>query len=268
MQVARTLYKFKFRGVSASVNGLLNRRFKRPINNLSDYTERLTGLRALEIGGTSEFFSDRGALPIYRCLSSLDNVNFTKQEIWHGDESAKASFLFHPNKPAGRNVICEGNALIPIEDNSYDVVISSNVIEHFANPIKAVMEWSRVVRPGGYVLTVTPEKNDWIDHRRALTTWEHLLSDYTSDIPEEDTTHVEDVIANTDYNLLQPHEAAEVEDQCRRNLETRTVHHHTFNTALAVELMLYCGLDVVAIDKHFPTSIITLAQVSPAVAGL
>lgn len=256
----RTLYKFRFRGLSASVYGILNRRFRRPINNLSDYTERLTGLRALEIGGTSEVFSDRGALPIYRCIDSLDNVNFAKEEVWHGRESAKESFLFHPQKRPGKNMICEGNALTSIADNSYDAVISSNVIEHFANPIKAVKEWSRVVRPGGYVLTVTPEKNDWIDHKRTLTTWDHILNDYTSDMDEDDTTHVEDVIANTDRDLLLPHEAKGLEDLCRRNLETRTVHHHTFNTALAVRIMQYSGLDVVAIDKDCPTSIITLAQ--------
>jgi SAM-dependent methyltransferase len=239
---------------------MLNRHFKRPINNLADYTERLRGLRALEIGGTSKIFSDSGGLPIYSCLASLDNANFAMEEMWHGNQSAKKDYLFRPNQAAGKNLICEGNALLSIADNSYDAVISSNVIEHFANPIKAVKEWSRVVRPGGYILTVTPEKNDWIDHRRMLTTWEHILSDYASDMQENDTTHVEDVISNTDRNLLLPNEARQLEALCLRNLETRAVHHHTFNTALAVRMMLYAGLDVVAIDKDFPTSIITLAQ--------
>ena len=35
---------------------------------------------------------------------------------------------------------------IPVLDKSYDFVISSHVIEHFKNPIKALYEWKRIAR--------------------------------------------------------------------------------------------------------------------------
>lgn len=43
-------------------------------------------------------------------------------------------------------------------DNSYDFVIGSNVLEHFPNPIKALLEWHRILRPGGIVYCVQPDK--------------------------------------------------------------------------------------------------------------
>ena len=40
---------------------------------------------------------------------------------------------------------------LPFEDDSVDFVISSHVIEHFWCPIKAIKEWHRVTKKGGYI---------------------------------------------------------------------------------------------------------------------
>ena len=47
---------------------------------------------------------------------------------------------------------------LPFEDNSFDVVYSKSVIEHFYYPERMVQEVFRVLKPGGKVITLCP---DW-----------------------------------------------------------------------------------------------------------
>lgn len=46
----------------------------------------------------------------------------------------------------------------PYEDNRFDVVLASHVIEHLPEPAKAICECARVVKPGGVLLIATPTK--------------------------------------------------------------------------------------------------------------
>jgi ubiquinone/menaquinone biosynthesis C-methylase UbiE len=46
------------------------------------------------------------------------------------------------------DIVCDINQL-PIEDESIDVVICTEVLEHIANPIDTIREFSRVLREGG-----------------------------------------------------------------------------------------------------------------------
>ncbi|QQG45427.1 MAG: class I SAM-dependent methyltransferase [Candidatus Sungiibacteriota bacterium] len=46
----------------------------------------------------------------------------------------------------------------PFSDNSFDVVFSKSVIEHLPNPENFICESYRILRPGGRIITMTP---DW-----------------------------------------------------------------------------------------------------------
>jgi len=48
---------------------------------------------------------------------------------------------------------------LPFESNHFDAVISLWVLEHLENPQKVINEISRVLKPGGYFLFATPNKN-------------------------------------------------------------------------------------------------------------
>ena len=45
---------------------------------------------------------------------------------------------------------------IPVPDNSFDVVLCTEVLEHVTEPIKAVHELARILRPGGWLLLTAP----------------------------------------------------------------------------------------------------------------
>ena len=64
-----------------------------------------------------------------------------------------------------KNPLCkgiEGSILnLPFEDNSFDYVISSDVIEHTPDPYKATLELIRVLKPGGKICITVPNRSFW-----------------------------------------------------------------------------------------------------------
>jgi SAM-dependent methyltransferase len=57
----------------------------------------------------------------------------------------------------------------PIPDDTYDVVVAANVLEHVRKVWVWIRELSRVCRPGGYVITVNPVS--WPYHAIPIDCW-------------------------------------------------------------------------------------------------
>lgn len=62
---------------------------------------------------------------------------------------------------------------LPFKDNSVDTIILGGVIEHLENPIKALKEMNRVLKPNGVLLMETPNPyflpvivSDWLMNLR------------------------------------------------------------------------------------------------------
>ncbi len=58
---------------------------------------------------------------------------------------------------------------LPFKDGALDYVLSSHVIEHFFDPVKALREWHRVVKPGGFVFIIAPHKDRTFDKHSDAT---------------------------------------------------------------------------------------------------
>ena len=75
---------------------------------------------------------------------------------------------------------------IPFKDNTLDYVISSHVIEHFFDPIKAMQEWYRVIKPGGYIFTIAPHIDRVPDeHRSTVTPLTVFIERHSTGTPTE-----------------------------------------------------------------------------------
>jgi 2-polyprenyl-3-methyl-5-hydroxy-6-metoxy-1,4-benzoquinol methylase len=51
---------------------------------------------------------------------------------------------------------------LPFKDNSFDLVWSSEVIEHLIDPQKSIDEFKRVLKSGGKIILTTPNSYFWI----------------------------------------------------------------------------------------------------------
>lgn len=95
------------------------------------------------------------------------------------------------------DIVAEGDDL-PLEDESVDFVISSHVIEHFFDPIKAIEEWFRVIRKGGYIFIICPHQDADPLETRPRTKLDELLKRHSGEMkPEEvnmETKHDRSVI--------------------------------------------------------------------------
>jgi SAM-dependent methyltransferase len=53
----------------------------------------------------------------------------------------------------------DGQKLAGVPDASYDFVHSSHCLEHLEDPREALVNWLRVVKPGGHVIVTVPEED-------------------------------------------------------------------------------------------------------------
>lgn len=63
-----------------------------------------------------------------------------------------ADYLSDRSKP---DVICSA-LQVPFADNSFDTVVSTEVLEHVPEPLRALREIQRVLKPGGYLVLSAP----------------------------------------------------------------------------------------------------------------
>ncbi len=134
------------------VLGLLRRRDSKFV------TRYLKGLKGVEIGASAHNRYYLDAINVDRWGSS--DTAYKQEERKLALHTAKV------------DVVAPGDEL-PFEDDSYDFVFSSHVVEHFPDPIKALDEWTRVARR--YVVIVAPHRDRTVDAARPLTSVQELL---------------------------------------------------------------------------------------------
>jgi SAM-dependent methyltransferase len=251
----------KMRSVAAAglIHTVYRHVFANPIASFDLFRDLFTGKTGLEIGGPSAIFRRRGLFPVYPVAARIDNSNFSPRTIW--EDSLGSSFQFDKRRPYGKQYFLEATDLSKINLNSYDFVLSSHVLEHIANPISALLEWIRVVVPGGILAIVVPHREGTFDHRRPVTALEHLIADFDCRASEADTTHLAEILQL--HDLSRDPEAGDIDafrSRAQNNLENRSLHHHVFDTRLAVGLIDYSGLQILAVEAARPYHIFVVAH--------
>jgi SAM-dependent methyltransferase len=198
----------------------------------------------LEVGGPSNVFRDKEFIPLYKVVKELDGCNFSTNTLWEGSLKNGAAYHFYPTKH-GVQYVSEATNLSLIPDSRYDFVISSNCLEHVANPLKAIEEWIRVIKKEGLLLLIVPNKDFCFDHNRSVTTFAHLLNDFQHNTQEDDLTHLDEIVALHDLTMDPP--AGNI-DQFRarslKNFDNRALHQHVFDTSVLKEIFSYFRLEI------------------------
>jgi len=177
-----------------------------PVSELA--YKRLRKLKGIEIGASAQVDFKLNTL-------NVDMSYNTDKNNIYGQEQKK-----HAGRIAKVDVIAAGDNL-PFEDNQWDFVINSHVLEHFYDPIKAINEWERVVKPGGYIFMIVPHKERTFDSPRPRTTLRELIErhEWTLQNPEvikEDDHHsvwvTEDLVELCEYLGLNIVEHYDIDD--------------------------------------------------------
>lgn len=103
---------------------------------------------------------------------------------------------FQRGKPRGRIYICGATELSEIPDHTYDIILSSHCLEHIANPIRALNEWQRALKPRGSPVIVLPNWSRTFDRTGPATPLSHMISGYEQSIGEDDLTRSEEACSN------------------------------------------------------------------------
>lgn len=238
---------------------VLRNRVPDPRRLPAELVEPLRGAHALEIGGPTGWFRSGGVLPVYEAVDGLDGVNFAPDTLW---ESSGDPEYAPEGEPRGRMYIREAADLSGLPSEGYDAVLASHVIEHLADPIGGLLEWTRVLRPGGHLLLVAPHKERTHDRRRPVTPLEHMAEDHERGTTEDDDTHFDEVLRLHDRRL----DAAVARDpegfaeRTRANRVHRGVHHHVFVTETLLALVDRSGLEIRAALARRPHDVFCLAR--------
>jgi ubiquinone/menaquinone biosynthesis C-methylase UbiE len=123
------------------------------------YLDNLTGI---EIGGSAH-----NPFNLPHCI----NVDYTDSM----ENPFKLLEYSYCGEKAPVDVVAFASEL-PFKNESYDYVISSHLIEHLFDPISAMNEWERVIKPGGYIFTIVPTKEAVPTEIRPITTLKELIT--------------------------------------------------------------------------------------------
>lgn len=221
---------------------------RKRISDFSTIKQLFMNQSGLEVGGPSRIFRDGGVLPLYRNVKHLDGCNFSNNTIWEGAIENGMKYEYY-KYCRGTQYILEASDLSPIPDSSYDFVLSSNCLEHVANPMKALKEWIRVVKDGGLLLLALPNKEFCFDHQRPLTEFNHILSDLHNDVSEDDLTHLDEILSLHDLSMDRHAGSLEqFKERSLKNFENRALHQHVFDATVLVEMFTHFHLEVLKVE--------------------
>jgi SAM-dependent methyltransferase len=213
------------------------------------------GKVGLEFGGPSSIFTANNLIPLYNVVSRIDNSNFANRTLWSRDGEHRFGTQL------GKEFIVDACDVSSLADECYDFIAASHVLEHVANPLRALAGWKRLVKPSGTILLVLPDKASTFDHRRPYTTFEHIKSDFENDVSEADLTHLEEVVALHDRKLDPPAGTQEqFRQRCLQNASMRAIHHHVFSPTLLVEMFTFLEMKIINLTLELPYHIIVHSQ--------
>jgi SAM-dependent methyltransferase len=124
-----------------------------------------------------------------------------------------------------------------LPDASQDFVICSHVLEHVAEPIGLLEEIHRVLRLGGVVLILLPDRHRTFDRHRDRTPVAHLVAEFEAGVTEVDDDHVTEYMEKTGLPLGES--PAERRANIDRELR-RSIHVHCWDDREFVPVLLHC----------------------------
>jgi len=149
------------------------------------------------------------------------------------------------------DIIDNAELLAKIAPEPQDYIIANHFIEHCENPIGTINNLLSKLKPGGRIFMAVPMRDATFDRTRALTTTEHVLTDYRSGAEPSRWSHYCDWAQHVAH--AQP---AEINTVAQQLLDRHySIHYHVWNFRTFTEL-----LTVIIRDLHFPMTVISATR--------
>lgn len=191
----------------------------------------------IEIGGPSNIFRF-----IYDSCKGCDGVNYSEATVWG---TMKGEYIVN-GKSLGECFTLEATKMNTIQAGIYDFLLSSNVLEHTANPLAATREFCRIVKKQGIIIIAVPNKKYCFDHNREYTTFDHIMEDYKKNMDEDDLSHLDEIIEKHDYELDPDCGGKEqFVERAKKNCINRCLHHHVFSFDVLKKMMEHSEIDMI-----------------------
>ena len=191
------------------------------------YSRRLTG-KGLEIG------------PLHRPMVRHEGMDIdyidrcTVKELREHYPELNDLPLVEPN------IIGDAETLSGIKDKTYDFLIAAHVIEHMRNPLSALEQWCRVVKPRGKIYLIVPDKRVTFDRNRVRTNIEHIIMDYRQPSAERDFDHFIDYAVH-----VQKKDGNDAIVEAERLQKTDySIHFHVFLPADILRLVQWFSTNI------------------------
>lgn len=129
----------------------------------------------------------------------------------------------------------DGALLASSADESCDFVIANHVLEHTPDPIGALRNMFRVLKPDGILYLAVPDKRFTFDAPRAVTSYEHLRRDHAESPGWSEAGHYLEWAECMGQN--------DNESQAQRRAERiraagTSIHYHAWTQRELIELIL------------------------------
>lgn len=153
-----------------------------------DHVRRYLVGEGLDLGPWHEpFFSPNGSIKTVERYSLRDlKINFADLPV---EELAK---LQEPD------FVCDfdKNFLAKFDNESYDFIVASHLLEHVAQPFLLISDIHRVLKRGGLLLIALPDLRNTFDNKRTPMDFEHFKKDIKFQIKIDHLSHVIDYVSN------------------------------------------------------------------------
>jgi len=134
------------------------------------------------------------------------------------------------------DVVDDGETLATLADASQDFVIANHFLEHCQNPIRALVNMFRVLKPQGILYTSVPDKRLTFDRDRPVTELSHLIRDYEQGPQISRQAAFEEYVRLVD-KVTDPAKAREKIDHYLAI--DYSIHYHAWTEVEMLELLVY-----------------------------
>lgn len=161
--------------------------------------EIINGKKILEIGGPSP--NNYWIPKFYEISLYTDIINFSDQNNISLELGCKEKLNDNLKyRKIYKLNIDDTYEYINFIEKDYDIILTCHCLEHQANPIKQLLLWKKLLKKGGIIINILPEKSLTLDCNRPITKFSKIIQKYEDNIEEDDITEIDEMILYKNTN--------------------------------------------------------------------